>query len=113
MAIEVVGKSNKELTLYHWSRYVLGGFALVAVILFSFIMLQILRGVQDTSDRLLSCTDPKGECYQSGDRRSGAAIQTINESQKRIVTIAAYCAKQTENKTLDQIEACVNKELNR
>jgi hypothetical protein len=101
------------IKLYHWSRYVLGAFCLAVIILFSIAMMQLLIGVQSTSDRLLSCTDPKGECYQSGDRRSGAAIKTINDYQKRIVITAAYCAKQPENKTTTQIEVCVNREINK
>jgi hypothetical protein len=104
-------RDEKDIKLYHWSKVLLGSFVLAVIVLFSIIMLQILIGVQDTSDRLLSCTDPKGECYQSGDRRSGAAIKTINDYQKRIVITAAYCAKQRENQTTEQIESCVNKEL--
>jgi hypothetical protein len=99
------------IRFYHWSKYVLFTMCLAVVILFSIAMMQILIGVQSTSDRLLSCTDPKGECYQSGDRRSGAAIKTINDYQKRIVITAAYCAKQAENKTTEQIEKCVNEEI--
>jgi len=99
------------IRFYHWSKYVLFALCLAVVVLFSIAMMQILVSVQTTSDRLLSCTDPKGACYQSGDRRSGAAIKTINDYQKTIVITAAYCAKQKENVTTNQIEACVNKEL--
>lgn len=68
---------------------------------------------QSTRDRLLDCTDPTGQCYREGQKRSGAAIKQINDAQKQVVTIAAYCAKQPKNQTLEQIEDCVNKELKR
>lgn len=106
-------KQDNALKLYHWSRWLLVTLLVVATVLYGAIQVVTLNEVKNTSDRLLSCTDPKGECYKSGDRRSGAAIKTINEQQKQVVTIAAYCAKQPGNTTLEQIEDCVNKELTR
>lgn len=106
-------KQDNALRLYHWSKWVLLAVITAAVLLYGCIQLVTLNEVRETSDRLLSCTDPKGDCYRNGDRRSGAAIKTINEAQKQVVTIAAYCAKQPGNTTLEQIEDCVNKELAR
>lgn len=104
---------ERDFKLYSFSKLLLVFLLIAAAIVYGSIQIITLTEVKDTSARLLSCTDPNGECYKSGDRRSGAAIKTINEAQKQVVTIAAYCAKQPGNVTLEQIEDCVNKELTR
>lgn len=60
-----------------------------------------------SAELLVDCTTPAGECYQNGDRRSGAAVQTIN----RVSVLAAYCSKKPENVSVAQIEDCIKKEL--
>ena len=110
---ELAEKIDKNIKYLTWGRLlgvtatVIGG-TLVLVALFF-----ILFKVYDVSRTIQDCIDPKGHCYQSGDRRNGATVKSINENQKQIVTVAAYCAKQPGNITLEQIEACVNKELSR
>lgn len=103
--------TEKALQMYSRSRYLFWAFVAALIILFGYVTLSTLIGVQTTSDRLLSCTDPKGTCYQSGDRRNGAAIKAINDAQRTIVVAAAFCSKQPQNVTLNQIEACVNNTL--
>lgn len=112
-------KIDKQLSVYSKLKLLFIALATAAFVATTVTLLMLLGEVsnntdtiQTSVDQLQSCIDPNGACYKSGDRRSGAAVKTINETQKRIVTVAAYCAKQPGNKTLQQIEACVNKELN-
>lgn len=106
-----IDKVDKDLKLYHWSRYVFVTLTTLLVVLVAVIQFVTLASVQDSTDRIQSCIDPHGACYKSGDRRSSAAIQLINSNQEKIVTAAAFCAKLPGNTTLQQIEDCVNKEL--
>lgn len=110
---DIVQKVDKTITLYHWTRQILIALLIVLIGLVVVVQFMILGNVQSTTDQLLDCTDPSGQCYQDGSRRQGEAVKNITNEQKRIVTIAAYCAKQPGNNTLEQIEDCVNKELKR
>lgn len=111
-------KIDQQLTVYSRLKLLFVILAAAAFLTSSVILMLVLGEVQNNTkatntsvSQLKDCIDPKGTCYKSGDRRSGAAVKTINESQKRIVTVASYCAKQPSNITLSQIESCVNKEL--
>lgn len=68
----------------------------------------IATDTNQSAELLVDCTTPAGQCYQNGDRRSGAAVQTIN----RVSVLAAYCSKKPENVSVAQIEDCIKKELN-
>jgi hypothetical protein len=108
-----IDKVDNDLKFYHWSKYVLASLVVLLVVLVSIVTVETLLSVQSTADHINSCIDPHGSCYKNGDRRSSSAIQLINDNQKKIVSVAAYCAKQPGNTTLQQIEDCVNKELKR
>ena len=116
---EQIDKIDKNIKYMSVARFVgitasvLGGVLIVFIMLTTmYKVLEISTTNKEVSQTIRDCIDPTGQCYKSGDRRSGAAVKTINETQKHIVTVAAYCAKQPGNQTLEQIEACVNKELN-
>lgn len=113
-------KVVKKKAVYNFARILLVGTVALAIAIVLVLQTSLLLQQQKfdevgkaTRDRLLDCTDPNGQCYQDGQKRSGAAIKQINDAQKQVVTIAAYCAKQPGNQTLEQIEDCVNKELKR
>lgn len=110
---DLVDKVDRNVKYLSWARLVGITATIVAVTLILVGIFSMLYQNFKLTNQIEDCINPKGSCYQNGDRRQGAAIKTINESQKQIITIAAYCAKQPGNNTLEQIEACVNKELNR
>lgn len=113
MSEEKLTKIDQNINYYNWSKLLMVGAIMVFVTAFSVLMYYTLDEVQKQTSLLVDCTTPEGECYKNGDRRSGAAVKAISDAQKRIVTVAAYCAKQPGNETLKQIEDCTNKELNR
>ena len=107
-----------QLTWYSRIKLIFIILAVAAFTLTTITLMLVLSEVSNNTDainksveQLQSCIDPKGTCYKSGDRRSGAAVKTINETQKKIVVAASFCANQPENQTVKQIESCVNKEL--
>jgi hypothetical protein len=106
-----IDKVDRDLTLYHWSKIALAIAAVILIGIVVTIQFVTLSSVQNSTDRIQSCIDPKGACYKSGDRRSSAVVKLLNDSQEKIVTAAAFCAKQPGNTTLQQIEDCTNKEL--
>lgn len=117
---EQIDRIDKNIKYMSAARFIgitaslLGGALIVVIMLTTmYKVLEISTTNKEVSQTIRDCIDPQGQCYRNGDRRSGAAVKTINESQKHIVTVAAYCAKQPGNKTLEQIEACVNKELSK
>lgn len=113
--IDKIDKNIRYMTVARFigiAASVLGGILIVTIMITTmYKVLEISTTNKNLSQTIQSCIDPTGTCYKSGDRRSGAVVKTLNESQKHIVTVAAYCAKQPGNNTLEQIEACVNKEL--
>ena len=58
---------------------------------------------------ILSCTQPKGECNQRGQRQTSGAIDDIN----KITVYAAACADRPYTQTEAQIYACVMQKLAR
>jgi hypothetical protein len=55
-------------------------------------------------DQIMSCTDPRGPCYQNNQRVSHDAINNIN----RIALLAAYCASKTPPyATVAEVRKCV------
>ncbi len=106
-------KIDDSIKYYRWSKVLVWFFVALAMTSFSVVMYYTLQEVQSQTELLVDCTTPDGDCYKNGDRRSSAAVQAINENQKRIVTVASYCAKLSENDTLTEIEDCTNKELAR
>lgn len=53
--------------------------------------------------RVKSCTDPEGSCYQSNNARTGEAVGQIN----KVTIAAALCAKKTANPTEADMNKCV------
>ena len=104
---------DRKLKFYSISKWILGFCVALLISLVAVVQFLTLAEVQRTTDQIQSCIDPKGACYRSGDRRSGAVVKTLNETQKAIVIAASFCAKQPGNTTAAQIEDCVNKELNK
>ncbi len=106
-------KIDRNIQYYRWSKILVWIFVAIATGAFSLIMYYTLSEVQSQTKLLVDCTTPSGECYKNGDRRSSSVVKLISDNEKRIVTVAAFCAKQPQNVTLKEIEDCTNKELNR
>lgn len=71
-----------------------------------------------TRDAILDCTQPTGECYKEGQRRTGEVIRQLIESNqdtamitRQIVVLAAACADDPGNNSADEIERCVDRQL--
>jgi hypothetical protein len=108
---ELSDKIDRKIKIYNIWTYLLWIAAAILVATFSVTMFVSITEVRKQTDLLVSCTTPTGQCYKSGDRRQSGAVQLITDTQKKIVTAAAYCAKLPGNTTLAQIEDCTNKEL--
>lgn len=46
------------------------------------------KDIQATAQLIKDCTDPEGECYKQGQRRTAGAVADIN----RVVILAAACS---------------------
>lgn len=110
---ELVDKVDRNVKYLSVARLIGLTATVIAATALTVALFVLMFKVYDLSSTIEDCINPTGDCYKNGDRRSGAAVRQIGESQKQIVTVAAYCAKQPGNNTLEQIEACVNKELTR
>jgi hypothetical protein len=65
-----------------------------------------------SADRILDCTDPKGECYEQSQRRTAQVLASV----QRIIVLAAACAADVvASDSVDgresEITACVTKRL--
>lgn len=59
-------------------------------------------------DRIMSCTNPDGACYQASQKSTGDAVANINT----VSVTAAYCAKTTPNTaTLQEFKKCIESQL--
>lgn len=67
----------------------------------------IALNIKDTQARVISCTDPAGECAQRGEAATGAAVASISEAS----IIAAACADRPRSQTVADVERCVRAEL--
>lgn len=66
--------------------------------------------LKNLAAQILSCTTPKGECYRTGQERTGEAVASINQ----VVIYAVACSKVIPNqgqRTFDEIQACVETRL--
>lgn len=67
----------------------------------------VVKGIEGLAEKIDSCTDPKGACTKRGQKSTAEAIGDIN----RITAIAAACADQAGQQSLEQIQACIIAEL--
>lgn len=56
---------------------------------------------------LKDCTEPKGKCYQEGQKAQGQAIGTLTASQ----VAAVACADGPDTQSFAEIQACVARTL--
>lgn len=63
---------------------------------------EVIAKVEDTNTRLLDCTEPGGECYEAGQKRTAKAVVGINEGTFRLVVAGLSCQADgiTETKPL-------------
>lgn len=66
---------------------------------------------QETLDVVKDCTQPKGTCYQDGQKRTGQAVQDISEATTQASIYAAYCVHREPDASVAKIEACVNQQF--
>lgn len=64
--------------------------------------------LKQSSNRILDCTEPEGDCYKDGQRRTAKAVGDIN----RVIVLAAACSVGLDqNLTVDErqteIQSCV------
>lgn len=65
-----------------------------------------------SSNRILDCTDPSGECFKQGQRRTAKAVGDINAASLLVVVCALQVPNGTPlNEALDQVSTCVAKRL--
>lgn len=67
----------------------------------------ILKEVIALSETISSCVTPGKPCYDNGQARTGKAVESIN----KITTLAIACADEAGVQTLEEIRACVLKNL--
>lgn len=65
------------------------------------------KNTADVVEFILGCTDPDGECYKDGQRRTAEAVGSITDVSARAAAYAAACADERGRQTQDQIFRCV------
>jgi len=92
----------------------LNRFARWFVVLVSFIMLAGMTisvwgafETRNNTNRIISCTEVNGKCYQHNKQSSDSTVQSIND----VIVAAAYCAKLPENQTLKEVTDCTRKSI--
>lgn len=68
-----------------------------------------IRASERTLDRVTECTTPGRECYERGQERTASAVADIN----RAAVYAAACADREGVQGVDEIYACVVRQLAR
>lgn len=113
---ELVRKRARAIML---QRLLVAAGIILGVIMVLFILWDIAEG-RDRRAQLLDCTQPGGQCYQDGQERTAEAVQSIIDESllqeaatRRVVVLAAYCAAQPGQETVEQIEACITREMKR
>lgn len=96
-----------------WTLVLLGVLVLVSMLVL-LIMLNLethrtAQHAEETAVRIEDCTSPSGECYNRSVARTDNTVSRINE----ITVLAAYCAKEDSNDTVDKIQRCIEKNLDR
>lgn len=94
--------------------------SIVAVFMAGAIALLVYNAIvgMGTRHALLDCTTPDGRCYGEGQERTGQVVQSILNANKlnevatrRVVVVAASCASEPTNNTVNEIQACVDLHL--
>lgn len=66
--------------------------------------------LKDLARRIVSCTEPTGQCFKDGQARTGEAVASINQ----VVIYAVACSKVIPNqgdRTFTEIQTCVEARL--
>lgn len=50
-----------------------------------------VKATEATAARIADCTEPTGECYQDGQKRTAHAVGILTESTQRIIAAALSC----------------------
>lgn len=87
----------------------------LATLLQTYLLAEEIRDSQQTNSQIIDtikdCTQPKGDCYREGQRRTNSAVVAISEATSQAAVYAAYCVKQVSNESVAQIERCVNEQF--
>lgn len=59
--------------------------------------------INKNTEKIISCTEPVGKCYKDGRKSAKENLKLINDTS----VAAAYCAKQVNNDTLEEIRKCI------
>jgi hypothetical protein len=62
---------------------------------------------------LSDCVEPKGKCFQDGQKRTGKAVTGIVTGTRAVIIATAVCKDKPgyENASTDKLEECVDQEL--
>lgn len=106
------------LKAYNWTRYAVVALAAILLGLILFVQYVTLQEANNTTDKILDCTTPGGKCYKAGTARSSQVVRELQEDHQKIIanqqilnTYITYCSHLPGNNTIERIEICVNKEL--
>lgn len=93
-------KIDKTITHYNASKVllifllVLANAATIALLIYSTLL-------------LVDCTTPKGECAERQQKQTAEVLKQIARHDEA----STFCANKPEIKTLEQMRACIDKEL--
>lgn len=104
---ELVHKRARALL---WQRTAWTLLVIYMVVSLTAVLVTSVAGIQSRA-QVLDCTQPSGECYKQGTKRTATVVAGINAGTKEVVVIAAGCARVPGNDTTAEVERCVNQEL--
>lgn len=87
--------------------------AIIVVILAAGLILDFYTNLSSVQarDTIVDCVDPEGKCYKDGQERTGAAVTGIVVGTREVIIATQVCNNKHPNATVDELEACVDKEI--
>lgn len=113
---ELVKKRARTYMAQRLFAGIIGLFIIVSMTLL------VVNAIEATKTRaaLVDCTTPAGQCYQEGQKRTAKVVEQLYQQgldreniTREIIVIAAGCAADPENTTIESIEDCVNERLDK
>lgn len=107
---DVAKKQLRADILTRFSVYLIG---MIVALLLGFIAYDTWLA-NDQRDTILDCTQVHGKCFHRSQVRMQQAVIAVIKGQeassrvtREVVIYASYCAKLSDNKTVDSVEVCV------
>jgi hypothetical protein len=77
------------------------------------VSFQTFNAIQGSKARgeLLDCTQPTGDCFKDGQRRTGTAVNGIVSGTRATIIATEWCNNRQTFKSINELEDCVDARL--